>query len=163
MSPLLQCTQVVWPDGEPPPEGEYVPSSPDRQPVTGREFEELFQELAEHADPDGVVYLSEPPTAALVNPPDPSWSEYLEAFDSSRRPYLVAARKWLLQREGPIPCADEWCNQYYLAFSDGRFMTFTWRAFGAFVAACLDQRDSYIVWSNRSSRAGLPEPARPAA
>ena len=63
-----------------------------------------------------------------IDPP-PSWVEYLDDFKDDFKPYIVAARLWLIETFGDEPpTADQWCNEHMLCFSDGFCLSFTWRA-----------------------------------
>ncbi len=83
-----------------------------------------------------------------IDPP-PDWAEYLADFEDEGRPYMEAAREWLLGREGGIPTADAWCNDHYLLFSDGRTIAFTWRGWGDFAQAVADRREGYMAYYSR--------------
>ena len=80
-----------------------------------------------------------------IDPP-PSWREYIEDFDPDFRPYLKAAREWLLAREGPTPTAAEWANDHYLRFPDGQVLSFTWRGWGDFAQSVADKREGYMAY-----------------
>ena len=78
--------------------------------------------------------------------PAPSWDKYVEIQGPTARPLLDSARAWLSSREGKIPNAFDWAADHYLEFSDGRTLSFTFRAWGDFAQAVVDQREGYLSY-----------------
>jgi hypothetical protein len=78
--------------------------------------------------------------------PAPTWKKYVKMHGSAVKPLLEAGRLWLLAREGEIPNAIDWAATHYLAFSDGRTLSFTDRAWGDFAQAVVDMREGYLSY-----------------
>jgi hypothetical protein len=51
-----------------------------------------------------------------------------------------------LNRDGEIPNAFDWAADHYLEFSDGRTLSFTFRAWGDFAQAVVNQREGYLSY-----------------
>ncbi len=129
----------------------FVLLQPRWEPGSGREWEEIAEHLKEVSDPNEVIHLASVDAQAVLNARAPSWLEYLTSLAPDVREHAETARSWLFARAAAVPTADEWCNRYCLEFSDGRILDLGWRAWAQFVAACVDQRDSYIRYYDRDT------------
>lgn len=81
------------------------------------------------------------------DPDSPIWTEFIAGFERSITGHLEVARLWLESRDGGIPRAEDWCNDHYLDFSDGKKLSFTWRGWGDFAQAVVGKREGYLAYS----------------
>lgn len=129
----------------------FVLFQPRWEPGSGRAWEEISDQIEELSDRNGVLDLTSADAQAILSTRDPSWPEYLASLSPDVREHADAARSWLLARAGGIPTADEWCNKYCLAFSDGRILDLGWRAWAQFASACVDRRESFLRYYDRET------------
>ncbi|MFQ5534600.1 MAG: hypothetical protein ACE5EM_07255 [Sphingomonadales bacterium] len=80
------------------------------------------------------------------DPTNPTWAEYIAGSERSIAAYLEVARGWLENRAAGIPMAEEWCDDHYLVFSDGKKLAFTWRGWGDFAQAVVGKREGYKAY-----------------
>lgn len=75
-----------------------------------------------------------------------SWLEYLSEVQEKYKPHFIAAKKTVEKSEFYKATAEIFSNKYYLKFSDGVTMGFSWRAWGDFMQAIVDKREGYMKY-----------------
>lgn len=77
---------------------------------------------------------------------NPTWKEYLNQFSSKWKKYMRLIRKCIKENELLGKTAMEVCNDIYFEFSNGKQISFTFRAWGDLMQAIVNKREGYMVY-----------------
>ena len=83
------------------------------------------------------------------DPSDPTWEEYIAEYNDDFRPCLEAVRR-AIEAAGIVGVtADRFCNDNYFRLSNGRTVSFSWRAWGDLMQAIVGKREGYMAYYMR--------------
>lgn len=77
------------------------------------------------------------------------YEDYLESFTEKTIPYLNLVKLFIEENDLIGVCADEFADDNTFEFSDGVFISFTWRAWGDLMATIVGKGESYMQYYMR--------------
>lgn len=82
------------------------------------------------------------------DPSSPTWDEYLSQFVPEARPYVEAVRR-CIEEQDLVGLTGEEAQEGHIAFSDGKTLSLTWRAWGDLMQAIVNKREGYMRYYMR--------------
>jgi hypothetical protein len=78
---------------------------------------------------------------------NPTWEEYLDLFNDEARPRLELIKEYIEKSDWIYKITAEYfCNDNHFRFSDGKEISFTWRAWGDLMQAIVGKREGYMAY-----------------
>jgi len=77
---------------------------------------------------------------------NPTWDEYLAGFKEEWQPHIKAVRKAIEEANYVGITAENFCNDHWFKFSDGKALSFSWRAWGDLMQAIVGKREGYMTY-----------------
>lgn len=78
------------------------------------------------------------------NPKD--FEEYLDVFKDETQPYLRLIKEVIVDNGMLGYTAEQCCNETLFKFSDGTYISFTWRGWGDLMSAMVGKGEGYMKY-----------------
>lgn len=77
---------------------------------------------------------------------NPTLEEYINELSDEWKPKIQVLADFIKNSEYYKMTADRFCNDNHFRFSDGREIAFTWRGWGDFMQAVVNEREGYMAY-----------------
>lgn len=77
---------------------------------------------------------------------NPTWEEYLSEIKDEYKPHFELLKSAIVESEFYKATGEVFCNDHYFLFSDGVYVSFSWRAWGDLMQAIVGEREGYMTY-----------------
>jgi hypothetical protein len=76
----------------------------------------------------------------------PTWDEYLDSFIDKYQPHFLLIKESIEKNNLIGETASNYANYIAFSFSDGIYITFSWRAWGDLMQSIINKKEGYMKY-----------------